>query len=224
MRFSNYYIFFVKALFYLLLIQDKLFILLQLIWDLLATRKKNEPSISCTGQQRLALMGHWKKPYSNFIFCHLNDVSSSSGLFRRRGPYKTYVIRHYWCSLCFFCFCFTHWFLYLFHCFLFIICCLYMVSLTSSVFCLQFQIRKYIAYQFIYITFLLPGQSAFQQIFAPFGNSILFFWPKFPTSRRFTKKYLKFYLKTVLLCGHREAQQVLSCINQGKTFKMNNWK
>ena len=37
-----------------------------------------------------------------------------------------------------------------------------MVSLTSSVFCLQFQIRKYIAYQFIYITFLLPGQSAFQ--------------------------------------------------------------
>lgn len=151
MRFSNYYIFFVKALFYLLLIQDKLFILLQLIWDLLATRKKNEPSISCTGQQRLALMGHWKQPYSNFIFCHLNDVSSSSGLFRRRGPYKTYVIRHYWCSLCFFCFCFTHWFLYLFHCFLFIICCLYMVSLTSSVFCLQFQIRKYIAYQFIYI-------------------------------------------------------------------------
>lgn len=68
MRFSNYYIFFVKALFYLLLIQDKLFILLQLIWDLLATRKKNEPSISCTGQQRLALMGHWKQPYSNFIF------------------------------------------------------------------------------------------------------------------------------------------------------------
>ena len=122
-----------------------------------------------------------------------------------------------------FCFCFTHWFLYLFHCFLFIICCLYMVSLTS-VFCLQFQIRKYIAYQFIYITFLLPGQSAFQQIFAPFGNSILFFWPKFPTSRRFTKKYLKFYLKTALLCGHREAQQVLSCINQGKTFKMTNWK
>ena len=99
-----------------------------------------------------------------------------------------------------------------------------MVSLTSSVFCLQFQIRKYIAYQFIYITFLLPGQSAFQQIFAPFGNSILFFWPKFPTSRRFTKKYLKFYLKTVLLSGHREAQQVLSCINQGKTFKMTNWK
>ena len=97
-----------------------------------------------------------------------------------------------------------------------------MVSLTSSVFCLQFQIRKYIAYQFIYITFLLPGQSAFQQIFAPFGNSILFFWPKFPTSRRFTKKYLKFYLKTILLCGHREAQQVLSCINQGKTFKMTN--
>ena len=74
MRFSNYYIFFVKAGFCLLLIQDKLFILLQLIWDLLATRKKNEPSISCTAQQRLALMGHWKQPDSNFIFCNMNDV------------------------------------------------------------------------------------------------------------------------------------------------------
>lgn len=29
-------------------------------------------------------------------------------------------------------------------------------------FCLQFQIRKYIAYQFIYIAFLLHGQSASQ--------------------------------------------------------------
>ena len=74
MWFSNYYIFFVKAFFYLLLIQDKLFILLQLIWDLLTIRKKNESSISCTGQQRLVLMGHWKQPYSNFIFCNLNDV------------------------------------------------------------------------------------------------------------------------------------------------------
>ena len=81
MRFSNYYIFFVKAVFYLLLIQDKLFILLQLIWDLSATRKKNEPStISCTAQQRLVLIGHWKQPYSNFIFCHLNHVSCEKPL------------------------------------------------------------------------------------------------------------------------------------------------
>ena len=72
--------------------------------------------------------------------------------------------------------------------------------------------------------FFIAGSVCFSVNIAPFGNSILFFWPKFPTSRRFTKKYLKFYLKTVLLCGHREAQQVLSCINQGKTFKMTNWK
>ena len=58
-----------------MLIRDKLFILLQLIWDLSATRKKNELSISCTVQQRLVLMGHWKQPYSNFTFCNLNDVS-----------------------------------------------------------------------------------------------------------------------------------------------------
>ena len=32
----------------------------------------------------------------------------------------------------------------------------------SSVCCLQFKIRKYIAYQFIYITFLLHGHSASQ--------------------------------------------------------------
>lgn len=80
MRFSNYYIFFVKAVFHLLLIRDKLFILLQSIWDLSATRKKNKPSISCTAQQRLVLMGHWKQPYSNFIFCHLNDVSCEKPL------------------------------------------------------------------------------------------------------------------------------------------------
>lgn len=128
MRFSNYYIFFFKGVFYLLLIQNKLFILLQLIWDLLAIRKENEPSISCTGQQRLVLMDHWKQPYSNFIFCHLNDVSCEKlnpvWLIQKKRPIQDLCHQTLLMFFLLFCFCFSRWFLYLFHCFLFIICCL----------------------------------------------------------------------------------------------------
>lgn len=148
-----------------MLIRDKLFILLQLIWDLSATRKKNEPSISCTAQQRLVLMGHWKQPYSNFIFCHLNDVSCEKPLLayseeEARTRLMASDITDVLSAI-----------LFLFQPLIFIFVPLfsfYNLLFVNSKFdfflfcCLQFQIRKYIAYQFIYIAFLLHGQSASQ--------------------------------------------------------------
>ena len=138
---------------------DELFILLQLIWDLSATRKKNEPSISCTAQQRLVLMGHWKQHYSNFIFCHLNDVSCEKPLL----AYSEEEAHTRLMSLDIIDVLSALLFLFQPLIFIFVLLfSLYNLLFVNgfSVCCLQFKVRKYIAYQFVYITFLLHGQSA----------------------------------------------------------------
>lgn len=177
-----------------------------------ATRKKNEPSISCTAQQRLALIGHWKQPYSNFIFCHLNDVSCEKPLLayseeETRTRLMASDITDVLSAI-----------LFLFQPLIFIFVPLFsfynLLFVNSKFdFCFLFTVSNqevYCVSVYIYC-FFIAWSVCFSVNISPIWYSILFFWPKFLTSRRFTKKYLKFYLKTVPLCGHREAQQVLSC-------------